>query len=454
MVVLPLQVLIHRHHQTVTAETQKLPPLARVKAVDVWCVTSCSPVYGQEEGNSRTAAVGTAVLVAIAYYSGHVVIWNLVDGSSRGIWVCHEQPLRSVRFLQQKEPPLQRPRRDGQTYSCRLVVAGDDGRLVLVEVCSDTRIVVRHSVAAHSDFCRSVDVHPTLPLVLSASDDCSVKVWQVVDGNDTEEDEDRLVLFQALEGHDDFVMQVRCHPDGTSFVSASLDHTIHRWDIEGSSSSGALIVSPTPAATFCGHTDGVNCVDFLIDDSGNTRLVSGSDDSSIRIWNYRDAGLVFSIINAHRDNINAIVAHPSLPLMVSACEDGTCHAWSVERGLVDGMKKRQSPDVSLRGVWNLDRGRAWALAWAGHDEIALGFDHGPVLLRLESDSSACRGKVHSRARSLAFVDFEDPHGSSRSDRVDRGQAESSVSVFESMIISDADGRTVIHVSPGTSECER
>jgi coatomer subunit beta' len=438
---LPLQLLIHRHHRNVTAETQKLPPRARVKAVDVCAV------------RPPDAAAAVAVdLVALAYYSGHVVVWNLAEGSARGASVCRCQPLRAVRFLRH-EHSLPRPR-GSSGWARLLAAAGDDGRLVLLEVRSDMTIAARSSVAAHPDFCRSVDAHPSLPLVLSASDDCSVKVWQVTDGDDDEDSKRGFALLQSLEAHDDFVMQVRCHPDGTSLVSASLDRKIHKWSIEGSQ-SGAGVVSPTPAATFRGHTEGVNCVEFMIGGDGSTLLVSGSDDCSIRIWNYQSTALIRSISNSHRDNVNALAAHPSLPLLVSACEDGTCRAWSVER-TGDDATKRQSAGVSLRGVWNLDEGRAWALAWVGGDEIALGFDQGPVILRMESSSNDSTGrcKVKDRARSLARIEYENADGSSPLNTGNPGRAESTLALRESMVVVDAEGVSVPHVIPAILEPER
>ena len=33
------------------------------------------------------------------------------------------------------------------------------------------------AIGAHSDYIRSIDVHPTLPYIISSSDDMSVKLW-------------------------------------------------------------------------------------------------------------------------------------------------------------------------------------------------------------------------------------------------------------------------------------
>lgn len=71
---------------------------------------------------------------------------------------------------------------------------------------------------AHEDYIRSVSVHPTLPYVLSSSDDKLIKLW------DWEKDWECTRIFN---GHSHYVMQVAFNPkDLNTFASASLDCTI------------------------------------------------------------------------------------------------------------------------------------------------------------------------------------------------------------------------------------
>lgn len=65
---------------------------------------------------------------------------------------------------------------------------------------------------------RCVAVHPTLPYVLSSSDDMLIKLWDWEKG---------FVCTQIFEGHSHYVMQVTFNPkDTNTFASASLDRTI------------------------------------------------------------------------------------------------------------------------------------------------------------------------------------------------------------------------------------
>jgi len=76
---------------------------------------------------------------------------------------------------------------------------------------------------------------------------------------------------------------VACSPDGTRIVSGSRDKTLRIWD----AISGAPIGEPQQ-----GHTDRVWSVAFSPD---STCIISGADDKTIRIWNVKSvASLAFS----------------------------------------------------------------------------------------------------------------------------------------------------------------
>lgn len=71
---------------------------------------------------------------------------------------------------------------------------------------------------AHTDYIRCVAVHPTLPYVLSSSDDMLIKLWDWDKG---------WMCTQIFEGHSHYVMQVTCNAkDTNTFASASLDCTV------------------------------------------------------------------------------------------------------------------------------------------------------------------------------------------------------------------------------------
>lgn len=147
---------------------------------------------------------------------------------------------------------------------------------------------------AHTDYIRCVAVHPTLPYVLSSSDDMLIKLWDWEKG---------WMCTQIFEGHSHYVMQVTFNPkDTNTFASASLDRTIKVWefsfdDLLTQFLFPLLIVnplllcvlgqiwnlgSPDPNFTLDAHQKGVNCVDYF---TGGDKpyLITGSDDHTAKV---------------------------------------------------------------------------------------------------------------------------------------------------------------------------
>jgi len=218
---------------------------------------------------------------------------------------------------------------------------------------------------AHADYIRSLEVHPTLPFVLSASDDMTIKLWDWDRGFD---------CTQIFEGHAHYVMQVKFNPkDTNTFASASLDRSIKVWGLG----------SHTPHYTLEGHERGVNCIDYY--PSGDKPyILSGADDQTVKIWDYQTKSIVHSL-DGHTNNVCAVMFHPKLPIIASASEDGTVRIW-------------QSTTYRAETALNYGMERAWALAAsANSNKLAIGFDEGCVCIELGSDdpvaSMDATGKV-------------------------------------------------------------
>ena len=71
---------------------------------------------------------------------------------------------------------------------------------------------------AHSDYIRCIAVHGSQPLLLSSSDDMTIRLWDWDKG---------WANTMTFEGHSHYVMMVAFNPkDANTFASASLDRTI------------------------------------------------------------------------------------------------------------------------------------------------------------------------------------------------------------------------------------
>jgi coatomer subunit beta' len=117
-----------------------------------------------------------------------------------GALLLHDFAVRSAKFDARKQ----------------WVVAGADD--MFIRVYNYNTMDKVKVFEAHTDYIRCVAVHPTLPYVLSSSDDMLIKLWDWEKG---------WICTQIFEGHSHYVMQVTFNPkDTNTFASASLDRTI------------------------------------------------------------------------------------------------------------------------------------------------------------------------------------------------------------------------------------
>ena len=168
------------------------------------------------------------------------------------------------------------------------------------------------------------------PLLLSGSRDKSIIQWklnfegEIVILRDDEDKEIKKTLmgkpYKSLHGHNHFVSSLALNSDNTKLVSGSWDKTIRLWDIPSSKSD--LI--------FKGHTKDVLSVAFSHDE----RLIfSGSMDNSLKYWNTKGElrydnnqfnGWVSCILNISKGKTNYIAV---------GCWDGTVKILNSEYNL-------------------------------------------------------------------------------------------------------------------------
>ncbi len=172
----------------------------------------------------------------------------------------------------------------------------------------------------HTKTVVAVAFSPDDKLLASGSNDCTIKLWDVVSGKE---------VF-TLTGHSDVVTSVAFSPDGKHLVSGSADATVRIWD----TTTGKEL------RTLDGHTARVTRAVFCSD---NNLVASSSEDTTVRIWNF-STGQTFQIFREHKDIVNDVAFTPN-GLRIASAAKGDFRVWDPRTGKVLSTPIILAPDV-------------------------------------------------------------------------------------------------------------
>lgn len=176
---------------------------------------------------------------------------------------------------------------------------------VLAAVLLATPGLASAQLRGHGGPVRALAISPDGKTALSGSFDTSAIRWSLT----------RNVAEQVLRFHDGAVNAVAWLSDNR-FVTASEDGTIGVWT-EG---------HPDPDRVFKGHTAPV--VGVAVSPDGKF-IASASWDHSVRLWPL-DGG-VARVLEGHSQNVNAVAFMPDGSALVSAGYDATLRVWPLGR---------------------------------------------------------------------------------------------------------------------------
>ena len=125
-------------------------------------------------------------------------------------------------------------------------------------------------------------------------------------------------------GHTMGIRSVSYSPNGLQIVSGSNDTTIRIWDAE----TGAPVGNPLE-----GHTDRVFAVAYS---PNGQHIVSGSDDKTIRIWDAETGAAVGNPLEGHTDEVLSVAYSSDGRRIISGSRDKTIKIWDAETGSAVG----------------------------------------------------------------------------------------------------------------------
>ena len=185
------------------------------------------------------------------------------------------------------------------------VSASEDHTLKVWELGSGRAVA---TLAGHTGVVTACAVTPDGWHVVSASRDHTLKVWKLGSG----------CAVATLAGHTKEVTGCAVVPDGRYVVSASEDHTLKVWEL----GSGRAV------ATLAGHTDVVTACAVTPD---GRHVVSASRDHTLKVWEL-GSGRAVAMFEGHNDVVTACAVTPDGRHVVSASHDRTLKVWELGSG--------------------------------------------------------------------------------------------------------------------------
>jgi WD40 repeat protein len=203
------------------------------------------------------------------------------------------------------------------------------------------------SLQGHSDEVGAVAVTPGGRRAVSASRDCTLRVWDI-------ESEREL---HVLRGHSGEVKAVAVTQNGQRAISASKDRTLRVWDLEGGDELQVLH----------GHSGEVNAVAVTLD---GRRAISASDDRTLRVWDL-ESGDELQVLHGHSGEVRVVAVTGDHA--ISGSTDRSLRIWDLNNGRLlqtlegsrhqieavavatDGRRAVSASGTRLK-VWDLENG--------------------------------------------------------------------------------------------------
>jgi WD40 repeat protein len=235
----------------------------------------------------------------------------------------------------------------GHTGAVGSVAIAPDGRTALsasqdktLKLWNLTNGGTIRTFVGHTDVVRSVAIAPDGRTAVSAGDDGALLRWELATGN----------TMRAFVGHTDTVSSVEITPDGRAALSASYDRTLRLWDL----ASGKTI------HTFEGHNDAVTAVAIAPD--GRTAL-SVTDDI-LRLWDLASGDTIRTFNTDGDGDLQAVAFLPDSRSALSGGEK--LRQWDLASGNVIRTNENEIHDGK-----RVDRNDVCSVAVARDGRIAL-----------------------------------------------------------------------------------
>ncbi|XP_063057151.1 pleiotropic regulator 1 [Engraulis encrasicolus] len=217
-----------------------------------------------------------------------IKIWDLASGKLKLSLTGHISTVRGV-AVSNRSPYL---------FSC-----GEDKQVKCWDL--EYNKVIRH-YHGHLSAVYDLDLHPSIDVLVTCSRDSTARVWDIR----------TKANVHTLSGHTNTVATVKCQNAEPQIITGSHDTTIRLWD---------LIAAKT-RATLTNHKKSVRAV---VLHPRQYTFASGSPDN-LKQWKFPDGNFIQNL-SGHNAIINTLAVN-SDGVLVSGADNGTIHMWDWRTG--------------------------------------------------------------------------------------------------------------------------
>jgi WD40 repeat protein len=185
----------------------------------------------------------------------------------------------------------------------RFIVSVSPRRYASLQVMDCVTWIEYQMLKGHTDILRAIVILPDNLRVVSASDDGTIRCWDISSGH----------LLFSIQTRKHYVRTLAALPNGRGVISGSYDGIIKLWDLDSCKEIRSL----------AGHTAKVNAVAVSPDGKA---VISASSDNTLRLWSLA-TGSEDMVVEAHEGEVNEVVVDKDDRYAVSVSDDCTVKLW-------------------------------------------------------------------------------------------------------------------------------
>jgi len=274
--------------------------------------------------------------------TGHTSSITTIAFSNDGTWLASGSDDSTIRLwnITSNDPSANSRELTGHTGSVTsiafskdgawLASGSDDSTVRLWDMKSKNPSTNSRELSGHGGRVTSIAFSPDGAWLANGNYDSTIRLWDM-------KSKDPSASSRELSGHNGRVTSIAFSLDGDWLISGSSDSTVRLWNmtVENPSTNSKVLV---------GHKDWVTSIALSIDGHW---LASGSYDSTVRLWDIKNEidskvedemssfDPIASLISSKGNTINiiALAFSPEEKWLVSSSEDSTVRLWDFETGI-------------------------------------------------------------------------------------------------------------------------